>query len=53
MITFDDYANENKTKHNSKWPYITGDPQRILIIGGSGSEKTNAFFKFNKQPAIY
>ena len=20
MITFDDYANENKTEHNSKWP---------------------------------
>ena len=22
MINFDDYANENKTKHNLKWPYI-------------------------------
>ena len=22
MINFDDYVNENKIKHNSKWPYI-------------------------------
>ena len=22
MINFDDYANENKTEHNLKWPYI-------------------------------
>ena len=32
-----------KTKqHNLKWPYITDHPYRILIIGGSGSGKTNA-----------
>ena len=42
MINFDDYANENKTKHILKWPYIPDDPYRILIIGGSGSGKTNA-----------
>ena len=36
MINFDNYANENKTEHNPKGPY------RILIIGGSGSGKTNA-----------
>ena len=22
MINFDDYTNENKTKHNTDWPYI-------------------------------
>ena len=22
MINFDDYVNENKTKHNKNWPYI-------------------------------
>ena len=22
MINFDDYTNENKTEHSSKWPYI-------------------------------
>ena len=42
MINFDDYANENKTQHNQKWPYIQDHPYRILIVGGSGSEKTNA-----------
>ena len=31
-----------KTKHNSNWLYIPDHPYRILIIGGSGSEKTNA-----------
>ena len=41
MINFDDYVNENKTKHNKNWPYIPDDPHRILIIGGSGSGKTN------------
>ena len=42
MINYDDYANENKTEHNSRWPYIPDHPCRILIIGGSGSGKTNA-----------
>ena len=40
MINFDDYTNENKTQHNLKWPYIPDHPYRILIIGGSGPEKT-------------
>ena len=42
MINFDDYANENKTEHNSKKPYIPDHPYRILIIGGSGLGKSNA-----------
>ena len=37
MINFDDYANEYKTEHNLKWPYILDHPYRILIIGSSGS----------------
>ena len=41
MINFDYYTNENKLKHNPNWPYIPDHPYRILIIGGSGSEKTN------------
>ena len=41
MINFDDYTNENKSEHNSKWPYIPDHSYRILIIGGSGSGKTN------------
>ena len=42
MINFDDYANENKAKHNLKWPFIPDWSYRILIIGGWGSGKTNA-----------
>ena len=53
MINFDDYVNENKTKHNSKWPYIPDHPYRILITGGSGSGKTNALLNLiNNQPDI-
>ena len=51
MINFDDYANENKTEHNLKWPYIPDYPYRILIIWGSGSGKTNALLNLiKKQP---
>ena len=42
MIYFDDYTNESKIEHNSMWPYIPDPPYRILIVGGSGSLKTNA-----------
>ena len=53
MINFDNYANENKTKHNQKWRYIPDHPCRIPIIGGSGSEKTNALLNLiNNQPDI-
>ena len=47
MINFDDYVNENKTGHNKNWPY------RILIIGGSGSGKTNLLLNLiENQPDI-
>ena len=53
MINFDDYANENKTEHNPKTPYIPDHPYRILIVGGSGSGKTNALLNLiNNQPDI-
>ena len=51
MINFDDYANENKTEHILKWPYIPNHPYKILIIGGSGIWKNKYIIKFNKQPA--
>ena len=41
MINFDEYTNEKKIEHILKWPYIPDHPYRILIIGGSGSGKTN------------
>ena len=53
MINFDDYAIENKTEHNPKWPYIPEHPYRMLIIGGSGSGKTNALLNLiNNHPDI-
>ena len=53
IINFDDYTNENKTKHNSDWPYIPDRPYRILIIGGSGYGKTNALLNLiNNQSDI-
>ena len=54
MINFDDYANENKTQHNLKWPYIPDHPHKILIICGSGSLKANVLLNLiNNQPDIY
>ena len=42
MINIDNYTRENKTEHNLKWPYIPHHPYTILIVGSSGSGKTNA-----------
>ena len=54
MINFDDFANENKTQHNQKSSYIPDHPYRILIIGSSGSEKTNALLTLiNNQPDVH
>ena len=52
MITFDNYVNENKTKHNKNWSYTPDHPCRILIIGGSGSGKTNLSNLIENQPDI-
>ena len=41
MINLDNTVNDINEKHNENWPYIPDHPYRILIIGGSGSEKTN------------
>ena len=41
MINLDSITNKNNKKHNEKWSYISDHPYRILIIGGSGSGKTN------------
>ena len=53
MINFDECTNENKWKHNPNWRYIPDHHYRILIIGGSGSWKTNALLNLiNNQPDI-
>ena len=54
MINLDSITNKNKKKtHNEKWPYIPDNPYRILIIGGSGSGKTNTLLNLiNEQNDI-
>ena len=53
MINFDDCVSEDKIEHNRNWPYTPDHPYRILIIGGSGSWKTNALLNLiNNQPDI-
>ena len=53
MTNLDSITNENNKKHNKKWPYIPDHPYRILIIGGSGSGKTNTLLNLiNEQNDI-
>ena len=53
MINLDNIVNNNNEKHNENWPYIPDHPYRILIIGGSGSGKTNTLLHLiNEQKAI-
>ena len=53
MINIDNYTKENETKHNKNWPFIPNHPYRILIIGGSGSGKTNLLLNLiENQPDI-
>ena len=53
MINFDGVIKENTKEHNPNWPQILHYPYRILIIGGSGSGKTNLLFNLiNKEPDI-
>ena len=53
IINFDNYVNENKTKLNTNWPYIPDHPYITLIIGGSGSGKTNLLLNLiENQPDI-
>ena len=41
MINLNNIVNNNNKGHNENWPYIPDYPDSILIIGGSGSGKTN------------
>ena len=53
MINLDSITKENNKEHNEKWPYIPDHPYRILIIGGSGSGKTNTMLNLiNEQNDI-
>ena len=53
MINFDDYVHKNKTKQHKNWLYIPDYRYRILIIGASGSGKTNLLLNLiETQPDI-
>ena len=53
MINCDSITNENNKKHNEKWPFVPDHAYRILIIGGSGSGKTNTLLNLiNEQNDI-
>ena len=49
MFNLDDITNKNYEKHNKKWPCISYNKCRLLIIEGSGSGKTNAFLSLTKK----
>ena len=49
MCNLDSITNENNKEHNKKWPFIPDHPYRILIIGGSGSGKTNVLLNLIKE----
>ena len=49
MFNLDSITSENNEEHSEKWPYIPDHPYRILIIGGSGSGKTNTLLNLIKE----
>ena len=49
MINIDDATKENIKENNPNWSQIPDYPYRILIIGGSGSGKTNSLFNLRSQ----
>ena len=49
MFNLGDITNADNEDQNKNWPYIPGHPYRMLIIGGSGSEKTNELLNLIKQ----
>ena len=46
------YNQSVEINYNLNWPYIPDHPQRILIIGGSGSGRTSMLLNLikNKRP---
>ena len=49
MITYHNVTKESINKYNLNRPQIQNHPYRILIIGASGSGKTNALLNLIKQ----
>ena len=49
MFNLDDITNQTNKEHNKNWLSVPDHPFRILIIGGSGSGKTNALLNLIKE----
>ena len=49
MFNLDAITNENNKEHNKKWSYIPNHPYRVLVIGGSGSGRTNVLLNLVSQ----
>ena len=45
MFNLEVIKEENNAEYNSKWSYIKDNPYKILLAGGSGSEKTNVLLR--------
>ena len=52
MINLDNIVNNKNEEHNEKWPYIPYHPYIILIIGGSGSGKTNTLLNLINEQKV-
>ena len=51
LINFDDVTKEKIKEHDLNWPQVSDHLHRILIIGDSGSGKTNSLFNLiNQEP---
>ena len=48
VVNFDGVIKKETKEHNRNWPQIPDHLYRMLIVGGSGSEKKNA--SLNKAP---
>ena len=49
MINDDNFTKENINEYNPNWPQIPNHLDRMLILGRSGSGKTNALLNLIKQ----
>ena len=53
MFSIDFITKEDIKEHNPNWRQIPDHPYRIIIVGGSGSGRTNALFNLiRQQPAV-
>ena len=53
MFNFDYTTKEDLKEHNPNWLKLSDNPYRILIVGGSGSGKTNTLLNLiNHKPDI-